>query len=94
MGDEDNVDKVEEEDGGVVTLAWWRSNTGGVECVGQVKKEGKSVKLGGGRTSVDIGSLVVSSSNRWRGLVVSASKPSDDGLLVWVSKPGVDGLVG
>ena len=30
--------------------------------MGQVKKEGEGVKLGGGRTRVDIGGLVVSSS--------------------------------
>jgi hypothetical protein len=30
--------------------------------VGQVKKEGEGIKLGGGRTRVDIGDLVVSSS--------------------------------
>jgi hypothetical protein len=30
--------------------------------VGQVKKEGEGVKIGGGRTRVDIGGLVVSSS--------------------------------
>jgi hypothetical protein len=30
--------------------------------VGQVKKEGEGVKLGGGQTCVDIGGLVVSSS--------------------------------
>jgi hypothetical protein len=30
--------------------------------MGQVKKDGEGVKLGGGRTSIDIGGLVVSSS--------------------------------
>jgi hypothetical protein len=65
-----------------------------------VKKEGEGVKLGGGRTRVNIGGLVVSSSKPsagfggfvlktiGAGLVVWASKPSVTGLRVWASKPG------
>jgi hypothetical protein len=67
---------------------------GDVDDVGQVKKEGECVKLGGDRTRVDIGGVWwFRPQNHRMSLVVSASKPSEDGLLVWVSKPGVDGLV-
>jgi hypothetical protein len=50
MGDEDSVDQFKEEDDGVISLGggWTRDG------VGQVKKEGEGVKLGGGRTRVDI----------------------------------------
>ena len=57
MGDEDGVDQVKEEDDGVVALGGGRTRIymEGVDGVGQVKKEGEGVKLGGGRTRVDIG---------------------------------------
>jgi hypothetical protein len=56
MGDEDGVDQVKEEDDGVVALGGDRTRIcmDDVDGVGQVKKEGGCVKLGGGRTRVDI----------------------------------------
>ena len=97
MGGENDVDQVKEEDDGIVALGGGRTHIcmGDVEGVGQVKKEGECVKLGVGRTRVDIrGVWWFRPQNHRRGLVVSTSKPSNDGLLVWASKPGVDGLVG
>jgi hypothetical protein len=68
---------------------------GDVDGVGQVKKEDEGVKLGRGRTRIDIGGVWwFRPQNYRRGLVVSASKSSKDGLLVWASKPDVDSLVG
>ena len=57
IDDEDGVDKVKEEDDGVVALGGGRTRIymGDVDGVGQVKKEGEGVKLGGGQTRVDIG---------------------------------------
>ena len=59
MGDEDGVDQVKMEDDGVVALSEGRTRIymGDVDGVGQVKKEDKGVKLGGGRTRVDIGGV-------------------------------------
>ena len=57
MGDEDGVDQVKEEDDGIMALGRGRTriSMGDVDGVDQVKKEGEGVKLGGGRTRVDIG---------------------------------------
>ena len=57
MGDEDSVDQVKAEDDGVMALGggWTRIYTGDVDVIDQVKKEGEGVKLGRGRTRVDIG---------------------------------------
>ena len=59
MGDEDGVDQVKEEDDGVVALGEGRTciYMGDVDGVGQVKKEGECVKLGKGRTRIDIGGV-------------------------------------
>ena len=67
IDDKDDVDKIEEEEeeDDVVTLVdegRSRIYMGDVDCIGQVKKEGEGIKLGGGRTRVDIGGFVVSSS--------------------------------
>jgi hypothetical protein len=50
MGDEDSVDQVKEEDDGIVALGGGQTliYIGDVDGVGRVKKEGESVKLGGG----------------------------------------------
>jgi hypothetical protein len=57
IGDEDGIDQVKEENDGIVALSGGRTRMyiGDVDGVGQVKKEGEGVKLGGGRTRVDIG---------------------------------------
>jgi hypothetical protein len=97
MGDEDGVDQVKEEVNGVVTLGGDRTRIymGDADGVGQVKKEDEGVKLGRGWTCIDIGRVWwFRPQNHRRGLVVPASKPSEDGLVVCVSKPNVDGLVG
>jgi hypothetical protein len=96
MGDEDIFHQVKKEDDGVVALggSWTHINMRDVDGIGQVKKEGKCIKLGGGRTRVDIGGVWwFHPQNRRKGLVVSASKPSEDGWLFWASKPDVDGLM-
>ena len=56
MGDEDGVDQVKEEDDGVVALDRGRTRIymEDVDGIGQVKKEGEAIKLGRGRTRVDI----------------------------------------
>jgi hypothetical protein len=97
MGDEDGVDQVKGEDDGVVALGGGRTRIymGDVDGVSQVKKEDEGVKLGRGRTRIDIGGVWwFHPQNYQRGLVVSASKSSENSLLVWASKPDVDGLVG
>ena len=59
MGDEDGIDQVKEEDDSVVALGGGRTRIymGDVDGVGQVKKEDEGVKVGGGRTRVDIGGV-------------------------------------
>ena len=95
MGDEDGVDQVKEQDDGAVALGGGRTciYMGDVDGVGQVKKEGKAIKLGGGRTHAST-SVSHACARRARGLVVSASKPLEDGLMVWVSKPSTASLTG
>jgi len=80
MCDEDDVDQVKEEDDGVVALGGGQTRIymGDVDGVGQVKKEGKGVKLGGGRTRVNIkGVWWFCPQNHRAVLVVSSSKPSE-----------------
>jgi hypothetical protein len=70
------------------TMASWHL----AEPEGQVKKEGKDVELDGGRTRINIGGLVVSSSKpsaRFGGFVL---KTIGAGLVVWASKPSMVGL--
>jgi hypothetical protein len=57
MGDEDGVDQVKGDVDGIMALGGGRTRIymGDVDGVGRVKKEGEGIKLGGGRTRVDIG---------------------------------------
>jgi hypothetical protein len=57
MGDEDGIDQVKGDVDGIVALGGGRTRIymGDVDGVGRVKKEGEGIKLGGGRTRVDIG---------------------------------------
>jgi hypothetical protein len=57
MCDEDDINQVKEEDNSIVALGGGRTCIcmGDANGVSRVKKEGKSVKLGGGWTRVDIG---------------------------------------
>jgi len=56
MGDEDGIDQVKEEDDGAVALSGGRTRIymEDVDDVGQVKKEDEGVKLGEGRTRVNM----------------------------------------
>jgi hypothetical protein len=97
MGDEVDVDQVKEEVDGVVTLGGGRTRIymGDADGICHVKKKGEGVKLGGGRICIGIGRVRwFCPQNHRRGLVVPASKPSEDGLVVCASNIGVDGLVG
>ena len=85
MGDENGVDLVKEEDNGVVALGGGRTHIymRDADGVGQVKKEGECVKLGVGRTRVDIrGVWWFHPQDHRRGFVVSVSKLSENDLLV------------